>query len=360
MAVEDYIRRRGDLTNTAPYQGIGGGLSGDGDAPIMVNVSSGGGALEVVTGGTIDDALWQAQTAIIIGESAYLDQVNKEWIEVKDNLDGGTWRTKFQIIGEFLEEGIGAGVVWLLAKANIVLSGGPASVVGVLASLVASWGLGKLEEVFAEWLDKGNALLVAMKAENTAMLAVEQNGQNYEHRNDVINRHERMIARLLDELDQTRQSAEGMLMTTGGRATTIDEEEDGWDTVLSSLGTSIEQLDEWVDSVETANDANQPVPSAPSLPSLPSDPKKAVSRKVAFLLARYGFKLATELIRKQRETDTHVSDLVGKMDELKGALENMDSSLITGLGDLRWNDEVLYLPGNVRIHLKNRMIQYGN
>lgn len=357
MAIEDLIRIRGDVTDTAPLQGIGPGVSGNAKDPITVNVStSGGGALEVVTGGAIDDALWAAQTAIITGESAYLTQLNAEWIAVKDNLDSGVWRTIWTTISETFEEVLSLGVFTLLAKYGIVLSGGAAAVVGVLVSLAAGYGLGKLEEVFAEWLDKGNALLVAMKAENTAMLAAEQTGQNYQHRNDVISRHERMIARLLDELDQMRQGAETMLYTSGGGSTTTEEEEDGWDTVITGMVNSIENLDEWVEEMETQDDANLPVPSAPGLPTIPTDPRKVLAIKIGFLLAKYLFKLITEILRKQRETDTNLTDLTIAMKAMVEKMNEVNANL-EAIGEI---DAELRLPNsNARINIFGRTVRYG-
>jgi len=161
--------------------------------------------------GTIADALWNAQTAFIEGENTYLAQLNTQWKAAQKDIEDGKIDGAIDLLLEAGEEAIEKGVIGLLALAGISLTGGWAIVVGAVVSVAAGYGLTKLKEVFIDFLKESNALLEAMQAEDAAMIAAEQTPQNYDRRNEVIQRHERTIYRLLDELDRFRKRAEDTL-----------------------------------------------------------------------------------------------------------------------------------------------------
>jgi hypothetical protein len=321
MPVEDYIRIYGDAQDPAPFQGIGGIESTSSDE-------------ETGDTASIDDGLWNAQSTYIAGESAYLTQLNNEWKDTETLIEGGTLDHILDFLGEAIEEGIGWVVFQMIKKLGIVLSGGQSVIVGVLVSIAAGFGWEKLRDAFVNWLKEGNKLLEAMIAEDTALLAAEQSLDNYRLRNDVILRHEQTIFRLLDELSKIKANSQTLIESK-------KDEDDAWKDVLDGLNEAIEEIDDWINNVEEADKKDLPVPAPPSLPTIP-DGNKAISRKLAYLVAKYGLRFLLEQFRKSRETDEHVSDLV------------------EAVKDLQYNNEMFDIPNsNARVHLLGKVIHYG-
>lgn len=298
--IEDYIGIRGDTTDPAPFQG----------SASVCMLTSGDGGSGTLEESSLSDALWEAQSTYISKESEYLAQLNAEWKETEDLMGSGKLDNLLDLLGEVIEEGIGYWVFEWLGKAGIVLSGGKAAIVAVLVSIAAGFGWGKLREAFADWLKEGNKLLEAMIAENTALLEATKSVENYRLRNDVILRHERVLYRLLDELSKLQQQYDHILVDD--RRSTDDE----WDDVLASIGNETGKIATWLNDMEVKDAADLPIPAPPNLPA-PPEGSKGAKLRVAYMLAKYGFTLFTEVMKKQRETDTHLTDLVQAVDDLK-------------------------------------------
>jgi len=338
MAVEDYIRVRGDVLDTAPLQGIGssGSVTVEQSDPLQIEINTGDTTEQTVT--IIDDALWLAQSAFIEGESSYLVQLNTEWKETETLMGDGRLDNLLDFLGEILEEGVGAIVFKVLTRVGIVLTGGQSAVVAVVVSVAAGFGWEKLREAFSNWLKEGNKLLEAMKAENDALLLATQSMENYRLRNDIIARHGQTIVRLLDELNKIQANSEKLIETKPGS-------EEDWEDVLDGLTEAIDELDEWMNPEAESDPADGEstedlvlLPSAPDLPAIPDDGNTAITRKMGYLMAQYGFKLLTEMVRRSQATDVKLSEL------------------IQSVSDLKYNDEVVDF-GAVRIHHKAKIIE---
>lgn len=294
------------------------GDTGDSESSASISVTvSPYGELE------ISDALWNTQSNAITNQIERLNYLKEQLGEHAGST--GIIGIVKDLGGWLLKEGMKQTLAEYIEKQLLILD-----MTGEIGDDIADFiaegfieGVAWLIDFVAKRADPGVKLCEAMIAENDDILTLEKSQQHFQFRLDILQQHQATIKELESQLIE----ADGKLLSLVQLAVDVikmflgnsesAEEEDGWETVISSLGSSIETLDEWVDNMEIADADDTEVPSAPSLPAIPEDGTKAVSRKVAYLLAHYGFKLATELLRKSRETDTHLTDLVEAVNDLK-------------------------------------------
>lgn len=273
-------------------------------------------ALTVGTGlqeAELSDELWTGQTAIIAAEILYIDQLQAQFrakrLEVEK--DHGILYDFFQ---EIIEATLGTVVADIIA--------GYVPALAPIAGFLTEFGIGFLMDQLAMLLMNGNAMLDGIKAEDVAIKDMTKSLSNYTYRESVILRHIQQIDAILRQINEAEAALRQEIKITqpvpidkwGG---TTDDTFDGWDSVVSSLETSIAQIETWMKGIEDGDAENLPVPAPPQLPSVPDGAGKAITLKVAYLLVKYLITFMSEAHRKARETDTHMTDLVEAVNDLK-------------------------------------------
>lgn len=315
------------------FQGAGGSLLSDGSGLVLGTDT----AQPIVDNAEASEALWNAQSAMIEEESAYLSELNDIFkqklvaVPTKQNL---VW----DFLSEVAEKGAGR-LAYLVALSksggNILL----AEVARYLVEIGTSIALNALREFLA----KGQELCSAIQTENAALLTLESSLRNYELRREALKLHTEQIENILHHIGYLEAQL----------ADTLSGEEKGegddWDDWIASMNTSTGDISKWLEDAFAAADvnydddpetANLPVPTVPNLPALPptKDPKV-----IAFwFLLKFGTKVFVELLKNWIE---------------KGHGKNHEEFLVA-LKDLKYNDEMLDL-GGVRVWLKNKVIEYG-
>lgn len=286
---------------------------------------------------SVAEALWNAQSALIAEESAYLSDLNEIFKQkliaapTKQNL---VW----DFLGEVAEWGVGK-LAYLIALSK---SGGNVLIAEAASFLVEICTSLALDGLRA-FLSKGQALCSAIQTENAALLTLESSLKNYELRREALKLHTEQIENILHHIGYLESQL----------ADTLSGEEKGegddWDDWIASMNTSTGDISKWLEDAFAAADvnydddpetANLPVPTVPNLPALPptKDPKV-----IAFwFLLKFGTKVFVELLKNWIE---------------KGHGKNHEEFLVA-LKDLKYNDEMLDL-GGVRVWLKNKVIEYG-
>ena len=265
----------------------------------------------------LSDELWTGQTAIIAAEILYIDQLQAQFrakrLEVEK--DQGIL---YDFFSEIIEATLGTIVADIIA--------GYIPALAPIAGFLTEFGIGFLMDQLAMLLMNGNAMLDGIKAEDVAIKDMTKSIDNYTYREHVILRHIQQIDAILRQINEAEAALRQEIKITqpaaidkwdGTTDDTTDETYEGWDSVVSSLESSIAQIETWMKGIEDGDAENLPIPAPPQLPTVPDGAGKAITLKVGYLLVKYLITFVAEAHRKARETDTHLTDLVEAVNDLK-------------------------------------------
>jgi len=220
MALTDYIMIRGSEPEGAEcFQGTSGG--GAADVTVDVSPSVTLPTLEPVIAPNrelpntpisedeeLANGIWEGQNEKLRAENTFCDQLQQQFKEKYDRVEG--WQDK---LGDIIEEMFGE-LLSMAADATITTAltpyAGPAIAKGV------GWLGGVMTEVTFEWaidflktlLKRGNALLTGIKAENDKLLSIEKSRENYEYREQALERHREDIRIVLEQIKQAEKGLE--------------------------------------------------------------------------------------------------------------------------------------------------------
>ena len=328
----------------------------------------------------IPATLWMAQGKLLTAQSAYLAELSTELGKEEDN--SGIW-SLWNIIKQGLES-LGEQILTDLLG-ELVEFYFP-FVSDSFAEYLVSFLLGAIKALLdaLDAFDEGSKTCAAMKEENTELLKMSRTPANYALRSDILARHDNTIqnllatlhagkARLLDWYDLFSR----IWGTFFGNAKDNDEDtgddtgDDSADiaTWVTAMQERINGLDEWMAAVDTAyygppaaeeeeeeeepsasgeaaapdvpsvrpDSDNLPVPLPPPLPDLPGD-KIGKAIMIAYYIIKYGLKLVEEYLRRKPAENVNLAEL------------------IQAIKDLQYNDEEIEIPGDVKLHLRGKMI----
>jgi hypothetical protein len=310
----------------------------------LVNVGTGGGGEVGIL--TLPPALWQAQNSLIDEQTARL-----EWLKeaIGEDAAGNTGITGILkdfgswFLQESIEQVLGEYIEHQFLVFDLFGEFGDDAADWISSALVngAVW----LIDYFEKRAAPGVRECQVMIDENNSIRDIEESSQHYEFRQQILAAH----ASRMQYLESQLVEADGVLFDVvktivsiiqGFMSSSGDAEEDDWAEELTTITQETDKIRQWLDDMEEKDAADLPVPVPPSLPSPPSG--GSTKLKVLYMLAKFGFRLYTEIMRKQRETDTHVTDLV------------------EAVKDLKFNEMELNIPNsNTKVNLFSQALRYG-
>lgn len=289
-----------------------------------ISLAPGDSALEVVvksdeisTIGDVAQTIWEKQTDMIAAQNDYLDKVkdtfNARFINIPKVSD-----LRDKLIAAAAEEVIGF-------IASITTN----AVVGMISEFLIG-NLGDLIEFLKAVLVNHGKICDVMKAENTALLDMEQSRDNYFLRKEVLEMHDDMIDTLLRQVSDAEEAIER------GEAKLPK----GWKKWIKEMVGKAEDLEEWAEKATDGDTENNlPVPILPKLPDTNN-----IESIALYYSIKYGIRLVGEIVNNWMDKQN------AKKEELIQAIE-----------DLQFNDQTFDL-GDLRIILANRAlaIDYGD
>ena len=207
MEIENCIKVRGDGTSSAPFQGIGcsstSGTDGTDDPTNPIDLAS------------IPEAIWNAQTAALNGEIAYLNQIQEQFKDKETLLGDGKLADGLGYIKELAEEAIVLKITTYLATtlAAAGVAAGPIAFIGLAVGALVDFSLGKIFDKIVDMIKDGNLLLDAMVAEDTALLAAERSVTAYDARSATMERHMKQVEMLLAQVAAAEKNAQEQITT---------------------------------------------------------------------------------------------------------------------------------------------------
>jgi len=201
------------------FQGCcGGGTATAGtDTPISADAS-------------VAEALWEAQSAIIEEESAYLADLNAIF-KAKSQGIPRQQNILSSLLSEVAEFAAGK-LAYLLTLAK---TGNP--IIAEIAAFAVEVAVEKALEGLRLALDKGQALCTAIQAENAALLELESSAANYALRRDALAVHTEQIQNILLHISALEQQIVDGL---GSGEAATDED---WSSWISAINSSTEGIE---------------------------------------------------------------------------------------------------------------------
>ena len=163
----------------------------------------------------IAETIWNAQTAALTGEIAYLKQIQTQFKDKETLLGDGKLADGLGYIKELAEEAIVLKITTYLATtlAAAGVAAGPIAFIGLAVGALVDFSLGKIFDKIIDMIKGGNLLLDAMIDEDTELIEAERSVTAYDARNAVMERHMKQIDMLLAQVAAAEKNAQEQITT---------------------------------------------------------------------------------------------------------------------------------------------------